>query len=286
YALSLSKEHMHRISGYFKEEDFLVPIGFTDKDVVLSAPRLFSDSFFLQYVANMAKIGTTSNGMGVSMSARTDIRTFFTESSASAFELYNKASSLLLSKGLFIRAPYVPIPREVEFIHRERFLDGMIGKQRPVNVIEIAHLWSNAQMNLIGKALSMGFSQVAKNRKVRELLVRGRDISQKHIAVLNDQLVKENLPTTSSWDADVMDSTIAPFSDKLMLFHVASLCQTGLGNYGIASSQSMRRDLSLLYTRLSAEVATYADDMLEVMIHNKWAEQPPLAVDRDELAKV
>ena len=286
YALSLSKKHLARLSSYFKEEDCPVPIGFTDKDVDLSAPRLFSDTFILNYTVHMAKIGSSAYSLGLWMSARTDIRAYFTETAASTFELHNRAVSVLLSKGIYVRAPYVPVPHQVEFVKRERFIDGVMGKQRPASVIEIAHLWSNAQTNLVGKALSMGFSQVAKNRNVRELLVRGKDISHKHITVINEQLTKESLPAVSTWDADVLDSTVAPFSDKLMLFHVSTVSQAGLGNYGMASAQCMRRDLPPLYSRLALEVATYADDVLETLIHNGWMEQPPLVVNRDELVHV
>jgi len=48
---------------------------------------------------------------------------------------------------------------------------------------------------------------------------------------------------------------------------------------------SPRRDLGAHYTRLTAEIATYADDGLEIMIKNNWLEQPPLAADRKNLAK-
>jgi hypothetical protein len=39
------------------------------------------------------------------------------------------------------------------------------------------------------------------------------------------------------------------------------------------------------YIRLTAEIAAFAEDGLNIMIDNGWLEQPPQATDRDKLAK-
>jgi len=80
-----------------------------------------------------------------------------------------------------------------------------------------------------------------------------------------------------------MDSTIAPFSDKLMVFHTTAMIAVGIGNYGTAAGTCQRIDLSVLYTRLSAEIAKYAEDGANLMIKNGWLEEPPQADDRHAL---
>jgi hypothetical protein len=127
---------------------------------------------------------------------------------------------------------------------------------------------------------------VAQSQQVREYMVRGKDIASKHIEVFSSLLHEDDLPSPMSWDAEVMNSTVAPFSDKLMMFHIGVLVASGIGHYGAGLSTSSRRDLSAHYTRLSAEIAQYTEDGANIMIDNGWMEQPPQAEDRKELARV
>nr|WP_318281090.1 DUF3231 family protein [Paenibacillus bovis] len=83
----------------------------------------------------------------------------------------------------------------------------------------------------------------------------------------------------------VTDSTTAPFSDKLMMFHMGLLSAAGTGNYATSAAASQRTDLVIAYERLSLEIALYAKDGANIMIRNGWMEQPPTTVDKDELIK-
>lgn len=59
---------------------------------------------------------------------------------------------------------------------------------------------------------------------------------------------------------------------------------SGIGHYGRSMGQSPRYDLGLLYIRLTAEIAEFAEEGAKLMIENGWLEQPPQGVDRDQLA--
>jgi hypothetical protein len=59
----------------------------------------------------------------------------------------------------------------------------------------------------------------------------------------------------------------------------------GIGNYGIAISESQRSDMVIDYSRLNAEILKYSEDGVNIMIANKWLEQPPLSLNREDLAK-
>ena len=50
YAMELSEKHLKKLKEFFNKENFPVPNGFTEKDVNLKAPPLFTDSFWLQYL--------------------------------------------------------------------------------------------------------------------------------------------------------------------------------------------------------------------------------------------
>ena len=83
----------------------------------------------------------------------------------------------------------------------------------------------------------------------------------------------------------ITDSTTPPFSDKLIMFHMALLSSAGIGNYATSAAASQRSDLLLNYERLSLEIAQYAKDGADIMIQNEWLEQPPGTMDKEQLAK-
>ncbi|MFC4770181.1 DUF3231 family protein [Effusibacillus consociatus] len=89
----------------------------------------------------------------------------------------------------------------------------------------------------------------------------------------------------SSYDGEVMESTKSPFSDRLMLIHVTLLVSSSLGNYGMGMAASQRRDLATVYARLLVEGSAYGEDGTNLLIENGWMEQPPIAPDRNTLAK-
>lgn len=286
YSLNVSLKHVQTIAEILNHEKVPIPIGFTDEDVDLQAPSLFSDTFLLNYLKQTAKATLISYSISLMLSARSDVFDFLNECVASTAELANKTRKVLLSKGLYIRPPYIPTPDHVDFVSKQSFLQGWVGRQRPLVVTEISQLFSNIQSNAAGKALSMGFSQVAKSKEVREYFVRGKEIAKKHIEVYSSILRDEDIAAPSTWDNDVTESTVPPFSDKLMMFHITTLNSARLGDYGIAMSVSARHDLGAHYSRLMVELGKYSEDGINIMIGNGWLEQPSQAADRRALAGV
>jgi hypothetical protein len=286
YALSLAKKHVETVTEIFNHENFPIPVGFTAKDVNLNAPRLFSDTFFLNYLHQTTKSGFSLYPIALPNIARSDVRDFFSECIVSLTELYNKVANISLSKGIFIRPPYITVPHDVEFVESKGFLAGFLGDIRPLNALEITHLFANTQTNSMGKALIMGFSQVAQSEEVREYFIRGKELSTKQIEVFSGTLRKEDLPAPMTSDHDVMDSTVPPFSDKLMLFHIMGMNALGIFNYGAAMSGSQRHDLHSIYARLSSEIGLYGEAGTRLMIENGWLEQTPLSANREALAKM
>lgn len=285
YGLSLTNKHIQTITEIFNHEKVPIPQGFTDDDVDVNAPRLFDDTFIITYVRYMAKLGVAAYAFGYPLTVRSDVHDFIKECLASSAELEDQARKVMLSKGIYIRSPYISIPEKVDFVQKQSFLTGWFGDRRPLTAIEITQLYNNIQTNALGKALIIGFSQVAKSDKVSEYFVRGRDIALKHLETFSSVLNEEHITAPMTWDHTVMDTTAPIFSDKLMMYHISSLNASGTGNYGAALASSLRRDLSAHYTRLMAEVIQYGEDGANIMINNGWLEQPPQADDRDELAK-
>lgn len=286
FSMQLAKAHIRKLQSIFTEEKIPVPDGFTElKDRIKDSPRLFTDDFYHFYIQNVGKVGLEGYAFALQNAARLDICEYFTECLSESSRLLNKATEIMLSKGTYIRSPYIPAAKKVEYVQKQSYLAGWFGDRRPLNAIEISNIYLNLIQNQMGRTLLTGFSQVAESKQVRDYFIRGRDIADKHVEIFGSLLSKDFLPSASAWSTVATDSTISPFSDKLMMFHVVALNGAGIGHYGRSLGTSPRHDLGVAYTRLIAEIGAFADDGAKIMIDNGWLEQVPQASDRDKLAE-
>lgn len=171
--LKIAHKHIHTIQNIFQGENFAIPHGFTKDDVILDAPALFSDTFYLHYIKQMSRTGLIAHGLALSLAVRQDIRKFYDECCKEVAVLDHMVTDVLLHKGLYIRAPYIVKPRQVEYVKDNDFLGSIFGKQRALLAVEITHLYGNIQAISLRKTLAMGFSQVAKSKEIRKYMVRG-----------------------------------------------------------------------------------------------------------------
>ncbi|MFD1171070.1 DUF3231 family protein [Oceanobacillus picturae] len=286
FALDISQKNFEMSKEILEKANQPIPVGFTKEDVSSSAPRLFSDAFYLYYLKNMAKVGLSVYGVALATSAQSDVRFLLSQAIQTSTELYNKTAETLLSKGLFIRPPYLSTPDTVDFVDKNKYLGGLLNfNNRPLNVIEITHIGANIDANTVGKVLLIGLAQVAKSKKVSDYCTRGSEIAKKDMKVLQDILTNDDIPSPSSSDLEITDSTISPFSDKLIMFHTTLLIGSSISNYATSSAASLRKDLAAAYLRITAESAQFAKDGIDIMIKNEWMEQPPQVPDHKDLAK-
>jgi spore coat protein CotF len=284
HALNLTKSNVQEIKKIFIQENFPVPIGFTEEDVNLNAPRLFADEFYLHYLKYVGKAGLSIYSIAVPIMTRLDIRDFFINNLNSTVNLMNEVNNVLMAKGYLIKPPAIPTPAKVDFIKKQNYLNGFLGNVRPLSALEIAHFYSNIEDNVTSKALLVGFSQVATNEQIQEFFIRGKEITNKHIESCSQHLNKENLPAPPLLDHLVSTSTISPFSDKLMLAHKIDMFSMKIRAYGDGMSLNGRHDIGGMYTRFVKDVGLYVEDAANIMIDHGWMEQPPKAADRDHLA--
>jgi hypothetical protein len=283
YSLELSLLYTSDIKHILEKENFPIPHGFTEHDVSLKAPRLFTDIFMINFVKSVAKVGLSTYSLTRSLSTRYDIREFYSKCIETTMKLDDKALNVMLNKGILIRPPYLPVPDRVRFIEKKSFMTGFFGERRPLVAQEITNLFTNLDSNLMGESLMIAFGQVAESKKVRDIMWRGKEIAHKHTMVFSKKLFDDNLPAPSLWDTSVTKSKVAPFSDKLMLFLTTFLNATGIGNYGLGVASSMRHDLSYTYIRLTSEVGLFTEEAANLMIENGWLEEPPQSPNREEL---
>jgi hypothetical protein len=283
----ISTTHLGQITEVFQMENIPIPNGFSDSDVNLNAPRLYTDSFMITYLNHMSKAGMLGYSGFLSMCARKDIRKIFKNALILTSDLFDESSEVLLQKGLYVRSPYIDYPKQKDFIDSKSYLSGLnpFTNKRPLNAVEISHLNMNIQTNLIGAKLSISFAQSSPRKEVQKLMLQGKDISEKHVKIFTTTLLNNNTQSPVSSDVSITNSTAEVFSDKLIIFHQGLLTAAGTGNYATAAAASQRTDLVLNYERLSFEIAQYAKDIAYLMIKNEWLEQPPGTLDKVKLAK-
>jgi hypothetical protein len=281
---NLTVDFMKTIEKFFSNDKVAIPIGFTDEDVNLGAPRLFEDQFYVHYLKYAAKAGLSIYAIAIPLVMREDIREFFIHCNSTTTILLGQINNVLLDKGYIIKAPLIPVPTKVDFIQKENYLNGFFGDVRALHALEITHLYDNIENNITSKALLIGFSQVAKKEKVRNYFLKGKEITDKEVQRFQDKMHNDNLPFPSQIDHLVTDSTYSPFSDRIMVFHKVDMFSIKIRSFANSIAVNGRRDISLMYMKSLAEVSLFVEDGANIMIEHGWMEQPPKAIDRKDLS--
>jgi hypothetical protein len=282
--LKLSSSRIEVLTNLFNQEKIPIPEAFTDDDINLNAPRLFTDGFYLQYLGYTSRIAMQNYTLILNQIARIDIRDYFTKCITEYISLYNRSADLRLSKGIFIRAPRVEVPKKVQYVENKNFIIEHFGEKRPLLTIEITHAFSNIFANIIRKAFLTGFKQVCKSdKKISDYISEGITMATKHTGILNSLLTSENIPITSSSDSYVTDSIVSPFSQKLILNKITIMCSAELTGMGMALADVRRSDLQSTYVKFTADILKSSNNCADIMIDNRWYEQPPQAVKHENL---
>lgn len=183
-------------------------------------------------------------------------------------ELYNKSTELGLSKGIFIRAPQVEVPKQVQYIKSHKIMSDFYGEKRPLLAKEITHIFGLVFTNIMSIALTTGFGQVSKDKKISKCFFEGKDLASKKHAELATVLMNEGISIPSTHESFATDSTESPFSEKLMLIHTLMMAQTGISSMGMAIAQSARGDLQAKYVKFIAEIMNYTKHCTDILIDN------------------
>jgi Protein of unknown function (DUF3231) len=285
YALELSESHLEKIKEFLTKENYPIPKGFTDEDVTIGAPALFSDTYKIVFIQIMTIHGLTRYAAALGCTTNEDQRKYFKQVISTSMELYDLATNVILGKGIISKPPTFNNHQKVKFIKKQNFLTGWFGKRRPISAIEVSGSYLNMQKTMAKLVLELGFGQVAQSKDVRKYMERARKVCQSHFENLASMFKEDDLHIPRTFDSEVTDSTIPPFSDKLMMVLICNLLSAAMGYYGEAMSMCQRRDLSADYAKMIAEIGVLAEDGMNVLIENEWMEQPPLATDHEDLSK-
>jgi len=284
-AINTFAKQKKQIVAFIENEGFPVPIGFTESDLNKDTKKLFTDIFCLNYLHIMTLHGLLGHTTSLGVSVREDLRHFYDSCDNDAKRMYHQTIELLLEKGNFQRDPYFYPTETPEFISSQDFTDGFFGKGRRLSAPEIISISFNLKKSIMAKTLSIGFSQVTQSKEVRKFLEDSEKTADGQIQAFSKIMHTDNLPVSMSWETEVTTSTDSPFSDKLMMYHIGFLFQAAQMYHGAGLASAMRTDLVTTYEGIILKNLMVTKKWLNIMVKNKWIEQPPLAPNRKEIAK-
>ncbi|MFZ7942922.1 DUF3231 family protein [Neobacillus sp. 19] len=285
FALQLAEGHLTKIKEFLKSANFQAPIGFTESDVNVNAPRLFSDQFLLFYSYIMTIHGLNAYSLAITNSERQDIQNYFFECTVTSKELFQKIVELAKSQPKFPSVPSIPTPHGAKFIESTGIISNLIGDKRPLNSSEISTLFFNSTKTGFISSLSLAFSQVAQQEEVRHFMLKNVKLAGKDAESFDTILRQDHLPIPEKWDAEITDSTVSPFSDKLIMFHAAFLVNAALSYYGASLGSSFRSDIILTYYKVFTHAMEAGTFSYNIMVKHGWLEKQPEAIDRKSLAQ-
>ncbi|MFC3885108.1 DUF3231 family protein [Bacillus songklensis] len=285
-AIKTFDKQKKQIMTFIENDGFPVPIGFNESDLInKGAKRLFSDIFCLNYLYIMTLHGLIGHITSLSVSVRKDLRQFFDSCDNDGKRMYHLTTELLLEKGKFQRDPYFYPDKNPTFISSQDFTDGFFGNKRPLAATEIISLSFNLKKSIMAKTLSIAFSQVTQSKEVRKFLMKTEKTSNQQIQSLSKIMQDDYLPVPMSLETEITASQESPFSDKLILYHIGFLFQAAQVYHGTGLASAMRTDLAMNYETVILNNLTVTKGWFDIMVKNKWLEQPPLAPNRKEIAK-
>jgi hypothetical protein len=278
FALQLAESHITKITEFLKSANFQIPIGFTENDVNVNAPRLFSDPFLVFYSYIMTIHGLTAYSLAISNTERQDIQNYFFDCSASSKELFQQIVKLAKTLPKYTSVPSIPSPHGAKFMESPGFISNLIGDKRPLNSSEISTLFFNSTKTGFVSSLSLAFSQVAVREDVRNFMLKNVKLAGKDAEGFDAILQQDHLPIPKKWDDEITDSTVSPFSDKLLMFHAAFLVNAALTYYGASLGSSLRSDLIVTYSKVFTHAMEAGAISFNIMVKHGWMEKQPEAM--------
>lgn len=284
-ALNVSSQNINSMENLFHSINEPIPEGYGDKDVDNSAPELFSETFSLSYTRLMNVFIGLKYSLSLSRSSRSDFRQFFSGAMDSSRNINQRATDVLMAKGLLPKAPHIIVPDRTEMVHDKNYYGSFFKGNRPLNALEIGHLFYNMEVKLTLETIKLGFSQVVKSEKIKNHLYNGSLMHKEQAFKFGKFLVEENLPTPASSNFQLTNSKQSPFSDKLILAHTSAVTTFCLLDVGYGLTSSARKDINDVLINILNEILMDSKDGADLMIENGWFEKVPETADRKELVQ-
>lgn len=276
-----------KLVNILNNEKAVIPIAFNESDIIREAPPLFDDFFNIMFLRQMMKLNFGNSAIASAMSYMKEVNDVLKLNYDVANNYFMRATNYLLEKGVLPRPPYATMPTKVEFVEDKNYMSGfhIISEKRALNTIEVGYITEAIQSNIVGMQMMTGFAQVSKESEVKKYFIEGKELSKKTITDLSDLLLQSDIQPPSTWAGKATNSTIPPFTDKLMMYITSLLSSAGIGYTAMGTSFSMRSDLHLKFGVIAKDIFSFAVQGGKIMIKHRWMEEPPQMEDRNQLTK-
>lgn len=284
--LNLSTQRVEAMENLFNTVNYPIPQGFGEKDVEVNSPKLFSDSFTCLYTRMAQKLILTHYTSAATASYRPDFRNFYSDCVRNSDDLHRRITDMLLVKGILAKAPTVVTPNSLETVTDKDYFGSyfrVFGENRPLNAMEIGHIYTLIETKQLIRALNLGLSQVVKSEKIRNYISKCRKVADKHIETLASLLEDYNIPVPAISEISVSDTREPGMSDRLILTHTAGTVAYIITGYGLAIPNIFRKDIGVTLAKFMSEVVGLAKDGAEIMVNAGWLEKSPETADREKL---
>lgn len=260
-----------------ESEGAAVPKGFTKEDVNLEAPKLWENGFDIMISRLLKEISMGMYALHLTTSYREDIVKFYKQLSEITEKHYNHFTQYLLKKSLLSRPTYVMMPKSTDYITDKQYMKGtnILGHKRPLNTVEFGTLYHAIESNITGLQLLKGFAQCAKDEDVQKYFTKGKELSKEIIKEDQNILLENSIQSPATPGGTVTSSTMAPFSERLMLFCNFLLSSFSLGGQGFSSTFLWRNDLLTKTVKQAKDVIEYTREGTILMMSKGWLEEPP-----------
>jgi len=124
YALELTEMHLQKVEDFLTKDGYPIPIGFTDEDVTVEAPPLFTDTYIIVYlhIMSMSIHGLTRYSGAIGNFIREDQRKYFIGVISESLELHDRATKVLTDKGIISKPSSLLIIRMLSFLKNKALL--------------------------------------------------------------------------------------------------------------------------------------------------------------------
>jgi hypothetical protein len=277
--------YIKKIEEIFKGEGAVIPVGFSKTDVNTEAPALYGNDFDIMLVRILKQVSMGMYTINMNMAYRDDVMEIFEGLTSITQNIYKLSTLYLLGKGTLTRPPKVTLAKNNEYVESKAYLNGfnLFKEKRALNDIELGYLHHGIETNNVGMQLITGFAQCAKNKEVKKYFLKGIELAKKQINIFEELLIKSDIQTSATAGSTVTTSTIAPFSEKLMMFCIYLLNGFGIVGTSFGTIFSLRSDLSMQSALLAKDIYLYAQDGIKLMIKYGWLEEPPHMEDRQQI---
>jgi hypothetical protein len=278
--------YVGKIIAIYEQEGAVIPVGYTAQDVNKDVPKLYDNGFDIMLVRLLKQISMGLHALNLTMTFREDINILFEDLTALTQKYYRICSQYLLEKGLLVRTPFVSMPKSVEFVKNKDYLSAStlnpLTQKRTLNTIEVAHLHKGIEANLTGLQMILGFAQCANEKEVKKFFHEGAELAKGIIKEISELMIQDGLPVPQTPGGNTTRSTVAPFSDKLMMYCTSLFCSFSLGSSSLGTAFSLRNDLPAKMSIFTKDVFEYAHKGAKIMIKNRWTEEPPQMISRKQ----